>query len=69
MLRKSKGNVRKLISAIVVLCPHSMTVERVVSGHNVLMSTRRESTDLTNVKYCLLINLDGKGQPIMTRGQ
>ena len=37
MLRGSRGDVKMLLSAIVVVCPHSMTVERVVSSYNILI--------------------------------
>ena len=61
MIRESKGYVQLLLSSMLVVCPHSMTVERVVSLHNILKSDRRESTELETLNHRLYISMNGPG--------
>ena len=61
MLRHSKGNVRLLLSSLVVTCPHSMTVERCVSTHNTLVTNNRASTEIDTINARMIIALNGAG--------
>ena len=59
MLRKSAGLVQNLLSAIIVVSPDSMTVERSVSTHNILYSKLRTSTQQSTLKSRRLIAWNG----------
>ena len=54
MLRHSKGNVRLLLSSLVVTCPYSMTVERCVTNN-------RASTEIDTINARMIIPLNGVG--------
>ena len=59
MLRNSSGLVKDLLSAIVVVSPDSMTVERSVSTYNILYSKLRSSTNQNTMRSSLLIAWNG----------
>ena len=69
MIRESKpgGNIRLLLSSLAIVCPHSMTVERVVSYHNILKTSRRDSMELDTINDRLLIVLPA--HHVLTRGR
>lgn len=57
--RNSTGLVRDLLSAIVVISPDSMTVERSVSTYNILYSKLRTSTSQKTLSDRLIIAWNG----------
>ena len=59
MSRNSSGLVKDLLSAIIVVSPDSMTVERSVSTYNILYSKLRFSTDQYTIRSRLLIAWNG----------
>ena len=59
MLRNSSGLVKDLLSAIVVVSPDSMMVERSVSTYNILYSKVRSSTNQNTMRSRLLIAWNG----------
>jgi hypothetical protein len=59
MLRRSSGLVKKVLSALCVTCPHSMTVERIVSTHTKLYGSLRTSSSLSTLQSRLLIYWNG----------
>ena len=59
MLRGSKPPVPGFLSCFVVVSPHSMTVERCVSTHNISFSDLRSSTSTETINNRLLIHWNG----------
>ena len=59
MLRKSTGLVKEFLSAIVVVSPDSMTVERCFSTFDILFSKGRTSTSQSTLFERLIIYWNG----------
>ena len=59
MLKYNKSPVTKFLSTFVVVCPHSMTVEKGVSTYNVLHSKQRQSFSEDTFVDRLLIHWNG----------
>ena len=57
--RKSTGLVQEFLSAIVVVSPDSMTVERCFSTYNILFSKSRTSTNQSTLFERLIIYWNG----------
>ena len=59
MLNCSKSPVTEFLSTFIVVCPHSMTVERGVSTYNLLHSKQRQSFSEDTLVDRLLIHWNG----------
>ena len=59
ILRGRKPPVSEFLSCFVVVSPHSMTVERCVSTHNISFSDLRSSTSTETINNRLLIHWNG----------
>ena len=59
MLIYSKSPVTDFLSTFIVMCPHSMTVERGVSTYNLLHSKQRQSFSEDTLVDRLLIHWNG----------
>lgn len=61
MFEKSNGVLKFLLGSFLVVSPHSMGTERVVSHHNKLKSIQRSSLANETVNDRLIISVNGKG--------
>ena len=59
MLKYSKSPVTEFLFTFIVVCPHSMTVERGVSTYNLLHSKQRQSFSEDTLVDRLLIHWNG----------
>ena len=59
MLKYNKSPVTEFLSTFIVVCPHSMTVERGVSTYNLLHSKQRQSFSEDALVDRLLIQWNG----------
>ena len=59
MLKYSKSPVTEFLSTFIVVCPHSLTVERGVSAYNLLHSKQRQSFSEDTLVDRLLIHWNG----------
>jgi hypothetical protein len=59
--QKSTGVLQFLLGSFLVVSPHSMGTERVVSHHNKLKSSHRESLTNETVNDRLIISVNGAG--------
>lgn len=57
------GVLKKLLCALFIVSPHSMTVENVISHYNQLKSIHRSSTSDTTFNSRMSIALNGIGRP------
>ena len=60
MAKKSSYPVQDFLCAFLVVCPHSMAVERCVSAHNLLFSDMRTSTKIDTLNNRLFVYYNGR---------
>ena len=61
MVQATSGYLQKLLAAFLVVSPHSMQVERMVSRYNVIRSAHRLSMSNDTVEHQMRIALNGRG--------
>ena len=61
LLSCTSGSVKKVLASIIVIAPHSMQAERMVSAHNKLVTAGRSSFQEDTINSRLYVALNGDG--------